>query len=287
MRQRPAYPPPAQVVWLAEPMSAAADDQPTRFADLNAVLRELTERAAGILGDNFVGAYLQGSFAVGDGDQYSDVDFLIPIRQPVTPEQERELRAMHAEFPHRAVTWAQHLEGSYPPATELRTLAAVGRNWLYVDNGASEMEWSTHCNTAVVRWSLRERGVVLAGPDPITLVDPVTADDLRAQVREDARRLMPLLPTWTTLDSAWTQPYVVATFCRFLHTLHCGQVTSKRAALLWARDSLDPQWSTLIQQALDDRPDPWTRVHRPARPNTVAPTLRFATYAEHLCTTKH
>lgn len=275
------------LVWLAGLMGAdlavgGGGDDPTEFADLTAVLRELTERAAGILGDDFVGAYLQGSFAVGDADAYSDVDFLIPTRGPVTPGQEIQLRAMHAEFPQRDVRWAQHLEGSYPPVTDLRTLAAVGRRWLYVDNGAREMEWSTHCNTAVVRWSLRECGVVLAGPEPRTLVDPVTADDLRAQVRADAGRLLPLLPTWTRLDNAWTQPYVVATFCRFLHTIHCGRVTSKRQALLWARDNLDPEWSGLIQQALDDRPDPWLRVGRPARPGSVAVTRRFAAYAESL-----
>lgn len=33
---------------------------PTPFPELNDLLGELTERAAGILGDTFVGAYLQG-----------------------------------------------------------------------------------------------------------------------------------------------------------------------------------------------------------------------------------
>jgi hypothetical protein len=59
---------------------------PTPFSELNDLLGELTERAAGILGDNFVGAYLQGSFAVGDADLHSDCDFLIPVRSPITPD---------------------------------------------------------------------------------------------------------------------------------------------------------------------------------------------------------
>jgi hypothetical protein len=30
----------------------------------------------------------------------------------------------------------------------------------FLDNGATELVWDNHCNTAVVRWTLRERGVV-------------------------------------------------------------------------------------------------------------------------------
>ena len=176
----------------------------------------------------------------------------------------------------------EHLEGSYPPANQLRTLGAVGTPWLYVDNGHREMEWSTHCNSAVARWSLRECGVVLAGPDPRTLVDPVTPDDLCAQVAADAHAFTSTLDSWAEIDNAWTQPYVVATFCRFLHTQRCGRVTSKRQALAWGRENLDPQWSDLIQDALDDRPDPWERATRPARAGSIEPTVRFAAYAEGL-----
>jgi len=268
---------------MSGPRGTTADTSgPTGFPDLNELLRELTARAAAILGDNFLGAYLQGSFAVGDADQHSDVDFLIPTQGPITSDQERQLRLMHSELPDRELSWAQHLEGSYPPKDDLRTLDSVGMTWLYVDNGARVMERSTHCNTAVVRWSLRESGVVLRGPEPRNLVDPVSAADLRAQVRSDARRFMPLLETWSKLDNAWTQPYVVATFCRFLHTLDCGRVTSKRQAMVWARDHLDPRWTELIQRALDDRPDPWKRVSKPARSGSVEPTLEFARYAEDL-----
>jgi hypothetical protein len=48
--------------------------------------------------------------------------------------------------------------------SELRTLRALGRRWLYIDHGWREMRWSAHGNTEVVRWSLREYGVTLAGP---------------------------------------------------------------------------------------------------------------------------
>ncbi len=250
---------------------------PTEFPELNVVLGDLTRRAQAILVDNFVGAYLQGSFAVGDADMASDCDFLIPVRGAITDEQESALRALHREIVARPGHWTQHLEGSYPDAGELRTLDALGRAWLYVDHGHAEMEWSTHCNTEVVRWSLRECGVTLAGPDPKSLVDEVAAEVLRARMRTYASEFMPELATWTSLDISWGQRYAVTTFCRMLHTLETGRVTSKRAALLWARDALDPRWSSLIQEALDGRASYWAA---PSSPEAVAATRAFGAWAE-------
>lgn len=252
--------------------------EPTQFAELNSVLAELTERAAAILGGNFAGAYLQGSFAVGDADMQSDCDFLIPVHGPISAGQEAGLRAMHDEFPTRREHWAQHLEGSYPPVSELRTLAGLGRDWLYIDHGWRQMQWSAHCNTEVVRWSLREHGVTLAGPDPRALVDEVPAEVLRARMRRYAGEFLPGLYTWTDFSNAWTQRYAVTTFCRILHTLDSGQVTSKKAALLWARNHLDGRWSGLIQQVLDDRPLGWAG-GQPPRAGSVEETLAFAEYA--------
>jgi predicted nucleotidyltransferase len=252
---------------------------PTRFVELNELLRELTERAAELLGDNFVGAYLQGSFAVGDADMHSDCDFLIPVHGPITPDQEVGLRALHDEIPTRPGHWTHHLEGSYPDKHELRTLAGLGRPWLYIDHGWRELQWSTHCNTEVVRWSLRECGVTLAGPDPAELVDPVPREALVARMRDNARTFLPDLCSWTSLDIAWSQRYAVTTLCRILHTFDEGRVTSKKAALIWARGNVDPRWSDLIRQALDDRRRGWDP-HAPPRPGAVEQTLAFLEYVQ-------
>jgi hypothetical protein len=252
---------------------------PTRYPELNELLQELTGRAAEILGDNFVGAYLQGSFAVGDADMHSDCDFLIPVHGPITGDQEAGLRALHDEIPTRPGHWARHLEGSYPNRDELRTLDGLGRPWLYIDHGWREMQWSTHCNTEVVRWSLRECGVTLTGPDPKELVDPVGREVLAARMREYARTFLADLYSWTSLDVAWTQRYAVATLCRILRTFEEGRVTSKRAALLWAGGHVDPRWSSLIQRALDDRRLGWDP-HASPRPGDVARTLAFVEYVQ-------
>ena len=50
----------------------------TPYADLDDLLDELLGHWRRILGDNLVGAYLQGSFALGAGDLHSDCDFSWP-----------------------------------------------------------------------------------------------------------------------------------------------------------------------------------------------------------------
>jgi hypothetical protein len=255
----------------------AADPEPTPFTQLNEVLRALISRAGAILNGNMVGAYLQGSFAVGDADLRSDCDFLIPVYGPITPAQEAGLRALHDELPTRPEHWNQHLEGSYPPVDELRTLTALDRPWLYIDHGQRAMEWSTHCNTEVVRWSLRECGVTLAGPAAATLVDPVGPDVLRARMRHYAVSFLPDLLTWCSLDIAWGQRYAVAQLCRILQTLDEGRVTSKKAALQWGLAHLDRSWSRLIQQALDDRALD-LGITEQSRPGSASETKAFAAY---------
>jgi hypothetical protein len=67
----------------------------TPYPELNAVLQELVASIEGILGETFVAACLQGSFAVGDFDADSDVDFVIAIEQELSSEQVRALQIMH------------------------------------------------------------------------------------------------------------------------------------------------------------------------------------------------
>jgi predicted nucleotidyltransferase len=265
---------------LPAPVDAQAGQTatPTRFPELNDVLDELVSRATAILGDNFAGAYLQGSFALGDADLHSDCDFLIPVHGPITAEQEACLRELHDELPTRAGHWTRHLEGSYPVEAELRTLAGLGKDWLYIDHGWRQMQWSTHCNTEVVRWTLREHGVTLAGPDPTALVDEVPADVLRERMRHYADQFLPDLFSWVTFDIAWAQRYAVSTLCRILYTLQTGTVASKRAAVLWAQEHLDAEWTALLQQVLDDRPLGWDPNEAP-RPGSVQQTFAFAAYA--------
>jgi len=167
--------------------------------------------------------------------------------------------AIH-ELPHPA--WRGHLEGSYVPADILRRWSTTPRDppgapprphdWadpglggapprayplVYLDHGARTLVRSEHDNTQVVRWTLRERGVVLAGPDPRTLIDFVSAADLRAEVRPAMDLALGLgLEPMTMV--AW-QAFWVGLYCRMLHTLATGVVHSKAAGAAWAVEHAD------------------------------------------------
>jgi predicted nucleotidyltransferase len=249
---------------------------PTVFPELNELLAELMARIETILGENLVGAYLVGGFALGGGDLQSDCDFVVVTEKQVTAEQEQGLRAFHDEIPTRPGHWPHDLEGSYAPRADLETLAALDKQWLYVNRGARDMEWSTHCNTEDVRWTLRERGITLAGPAPRQLVAEVPADVLHSKMAPLIEGFLRDLLGWTSFDIAWAQRYAVTTLCRMLYTLDTGEVSSKPAALEWAKSALPAEWRSLIQQAINDRSLPW---NDPPRPGSVAAAIAFSEYA--------
>jgi len=250
---------------------------PTSYPELNHVLGELVASIRSILSENFCGAYLQGSFAIGEADVHSDVDFVVVTHEEVGEEQLAGLQSMHERVHGLEAPWAQHLEGSYIPETLLRRVDPSRTPLLFLDNGASELIRDEHCNTAVVRWLLREHGVVLAGPDPRQLIDPVSP----AELRPEALAAMSEYAAWALASaeagtiSRWQQPYLVLTFCRMLHTVHRGTVATKRESGEWALGTLAAEWTEFVWRALADRPDPWLRVHQPAGREDVDRTLAF------------
>jgi hypothetical protein len=274
--------------------------EPTPFADLNAVLAHLVENVRAILGDTFIGAYLHGSFAVGDADEHSDCDFVVVTQLDLTAGEVAALQALHAaihELPHEP--WRHRLEGSYAPAAILRRLSPEPRDppgepprpddwgdpglsgapprhypFVYLDHGAKILVRSEHDNTQVVRWSLREKGVVLAGPDPRELIDPVAPEMLRAEVRAtmDLALAVDLEPM---AMKAW-QAFWVGLYCRMLHTVVTGAVWSKKASAAWATAHLDPAWAPLIARAQAIKEGSRAEAMSPSDPADVAATRAFA-----------
>jgi predicted nucleotidyltransferase len=257
-----------------------SEREPTVYPALNEVLRNLVASARDILRDEFVGVYLQGSFALGGADEHSDVDFVVVTKDELSDAQVDRLQLMHKTIYDLPVSWAKHLEGSYIPSDSLRRVDP-GTTYPFLDNGSRELEWDEHCNTAVVRWILREHGIVLAGPRPKSLIDPVSEEQLRTEALKRVHEYAEWAPepSEASAMSRWKQGYLVLTFSRLLHTIRTGTVTTKSTAAEWALQSLDPEWTDLIQAAVDDRPDPWERVHHAADPEVTRRTLEFASYA--------
>lgn len=252
---------------------------PTKFPELNKLLVELTEKTSEILDDNFVGLYLQGSIALGAVDMQSDCDFIVVIKHQLTSDQEKHLRQLHDEIPTRYGHWNHHIEGSYIPQDELKNLSSLGKKWLFIDHGSREMEWSTHCNSEVVRWILREHGVTIIGPNLKKLIDKVEPELLRSRMRKEINKFLQDMLTWMGLESPWGQRYAVTTLCRMLYTIEKGEVTSKKDSLLWAKENLDPKWKDLISETIEGRSLGWNHTD-PIKPGSIERIHAFNEYAK-------
>ena len=251
-------------------------DHPTPYAELNDVLRELVASVQAALGATFVGAYLQGSFAVGHFDEHSDVDFIVAIRTELSDAQVTALDVLHDRIYRLDSSWANHLEGSYFPLDVLRTADQSGTPLWYLDHGSRSLVRSNHCNTIVVRWVVREHGITLAGPRPAALVDLISVDTLRREIHATMRDWgNAILDRPEPYANRFYQGYLVLSYARMMHDLVAGRPGSKRDGAEWAKTTFGPAWADLIDRAWSCRPDPATSVRAPADPVDFERTLAF------------
>lgn len=234
---------------------------PTLDPDINALLRVLLSDAQTVLGNHFVGMYVHGSLATGDfAPGRSDIDFLVVTDDELPDEMLPALAAMHARITTSGLKWAPRLEGSYIPQRALRRYDPA-----HSHHPALRMDGSFDVDGHGSEWVIqrhviREHGIVLAGPPPQTLIDPIQPDDLRRAVRGLLREWWaPQLQNPFRLYSAEYRAYAILTMCRALYTLQYGTVVSKPVAARWAQEALGARWTTLIERALawqHDAPPP-------------------------------
>jgi len=253
---------------------------PTPYPELNEVLGALVQGVREVLAAELVGVYLGGSFALGDHDPHSDVDFLVVTARDVTDAELPALQALHARLHALASPWAKHLDGSYMPRSVLRRRDRSRRPLLYLDNGSRALVRADHCNRMVVRWVLREKGIALLGPDPKGLIDPIEPEDLREEIVRDMKEWAEEIRADVSgIGNRFTQPYAVLGFCRMSYSLAHDSVVSKPVAARWAMETLDGRFGGLIARALEARADPVARASQPADPEDVEATVDFVAQA--------
>jgi Domain of unknown function (DUF4111) len=238
---------------------AARPAWPTGRPGVDRAVARLLDGVAEAVGDDLVGLYLHGSLALGDFlPEASDIDFHAATAEALGPPALERLGAMHAAFKAEG-GWVARLEGVYLPPGALRRLdldggrvPTVGSDWDF-GLGRPGPTW------VLDRWVTREHGLVVTGPDPRDLIDPIGPDDLRTAVLASllgdwARRLEP------DADLAWLRPrnyqaFAILTMCRDLHILEQATLVSKPTAAAWAAGYLGPPWAALIDRALTWRAD--------------------------------
>jgi hypothetical protein len=132
----------------------------------------------------------------------------------------------------------------------------------------------------VVRCTVREHGIGLAGPSPAALVDPIPVAVLRQEITDSITAWgQQILADPERINSRFYQSFAVLHYCRALHDLHTGIVGSKRARAEWAKATLDRSWAGLIDRAWDGRRNRALSVRLPADPHDLKSTLEFVQYA--------
>ena len=159
---------------------------------------------------------------------------------------------MHQRIWTNGMKWSAKIEGAYIPQEFIRRYdpsappcPTVNEGRFYVGNFGSD--W------IIQRHVVRECGVVLAGPDPKTLIDHVSSDDLRYSVIESLNEWWFLLlddPSWLQSHECNYHGFTVITMCRALHTLQHGIIASKPVAAKWAQEKFGSRWSELISKAI-------------------------------------
>ena len=252
-------------------------NEPTPYPDVNAMLAKLLPNMQAVLGNHLIGFYLDGSLTGSDFDEDSDIDFVAVTDVEVTGDLFESLRTMHDRIATTDSVWAIQLEGSYVSVDALRRHDPAHTLHPNIERGTGERLKLAHHDEGwnIHRWVVREHGITLIGPDPHTLIDPVTAEDLR-------RAMQPILTGWATnllndpaqITGRGYQSYIVLSLCRILYTIERGAVASKRVAAQWAQATLDARWMALIDRAWEGRHQPGMN----AAPDEVSETLAFIRY---------
>lgn len=240
-------------------------------SNVNNLLREILLNVQVILEDYFVGMYLHGSLAIGDFDpNRSDIDYLVVTTDIIPNDKILELETLHENILKSNLKWNKNFEGSYIPKNALRyykpedSIHPVIRadGCFGMDNHG--YEW------VIQRYVIREQGIILTGPEPKTLINFISVNELKMAVKILLKEWwVPQLQDSYRLSCSEYQAYATFTMCRALYTLAFGTVVSKQVAAKWGKEMF-PEWSDLIQEAMD-----W---HHGVKLNNIQRVLEFIRY---------
>lgn len=247
--------------------------EPPWPAAVTAVLESLVAGISESLSKRLLGLYLFGSLVTGDFDpRLSDLDLAAIVANPLTASERDRLKTMHDRIAREFPAWDDRIEVGYLAAQDVRpfdpaaTIAIISPGEPFHPRVA-EHSWLFNLHV------VRKRGITLSGPDPRTLIAPISSDELTAGLR----RRMVEWRVWTEEEippmGAGAQAYVVLTMCRALNTYTTGEWASKRQAALWTMRA-EPAWASLIEQALA-----WRESEPPASVDLAAAQAQMLAFA--------
>jgi hypothetical protein len=237
-------------------VASANTNSPTPYKDVNILLHIMLVQVRALLTSQLVGFYLYGSLSLGDFESASsDVDFVVVTTEEITAEMFERLRDMHNKLASSGLAFSTRLEGSYIPRDALRRYDPEHNTHPHI--GVDQpFQRHDHGRGWIIESSIiREHGVVVWGPPPQTLIDPVSPQELREAV------YVLLRDFWSRqLDGPdWLRPrdyqaFAVMSLCRALYTLRHGALLTKPQAVIWALKEY-PRWRPILERSLLWRAD--------------------------------
>lgn len=212
------------------------------------VVVKLVARIRSVLGERLVGVYLYGSLVWGDFDvEVSDIDLLAATDGVVDERELGELEGMHREIAGEWPDWDNRIEVQYQSLEGLRTFRER-KSWMGNISPGEPLHMVEAGREWLLNWYfVREKGVVLWGPDPKEIIPVITKDEYLVSVRDHMEGWREWIEG--TRDSRPYQGYAILTACRALYTARNGEQVSKKKAAEWAAKEL-PKWAGLIGEAL-------------------------------------
>jgi hypothetical protein len=223
----------------------------------------LLHRLQTLLGPNLLGLYRRGSLACGGFEpSRSDIDLLAVTARTIDDGTFSVLHSLHQEIARSDHPFANRLEIAYIDQDTLRRWQP-GRRHPTLGQG-EELTWQEHgANWLFERWVVRQHGAAIFGPDPATLIEPITPAEIKAAAVDR-------LQDWADWardesDPDWQLPrdhkaYAVETICRGLYTVEVGALPGKVEAVEWAMEALPEPWRNLVRRSrtwlLDRSADP-------------------------------
>src|SRR5689334_14419493 len=211
----------------------------TPYPDVNEVLNMLLINVKEVLQDQFIGMYLYGSLSSGDfNPETSDIDFLVITAESLAEDKIAELESLHKHLWSSRLKRAERLEGAYVPKELIRRHDSNGKACPMINEGKFYVA-KLGSDWTIQRHVVREQGVVLEGPDPKTLIEFVSADQIQEAVKGILKEWwFPMLndPGWLRQHQSNYHGYTVITMCRALHALRHGVIVSKPVAVKWAKE---------------------------------------------------
>lgn len=196
-----------------------------------AYLHEVARRLRALLGDELVGVYAGGSYALGDyRPGRSDLDVAVVCRGPLPVETKHAIvgavRHESLPCPARGLELVVYPErtvrgGTGEPGYELELNTGRAMPLVVSFSPEGEEHWY-----AIDRAVVREHGAALAGPPPAQLFAPIARDVLLGRVTESVR--WHAEEPWARADDA------VLNACRAWRFASDGIWSSKRRAGEWA-----------------------------------------------------